>query len=101
MDQSLMQYGIPGILALLILKEVFTFIKTRSNGKIDYSRQIIDQIKSSNRQTYDLWEWHKPDPETNKFKWYGREDEIMRSFQKVGDNIVREIRELRNDIKGK
>ncbi len=111
MEQALVQYGISsGILALLILKEVFTFIKTRSNGKngyngssriVDYFRQIIDQLKLSNRQTYDLWEWHKPDQETKKFKWYGREDEIMRSFQKVGDDIVKEIRELRKDINRK
>ena len=69
MDQSLIEsYGIHGIVTLLILKEIFAFIKFKSNGKngnngnnvnsqmVDYFRQIIDQLKLSNRQTYDLWE---------------------------------------------
>jgi len=88
--EAVSQYGVPAIVALMIIKEVFGFVKTR-NGKGPLRGFEVYHAK----QLSDLYNWHKPDPETGRFRWYERDDEIILALRKNGNEIVHEIRELR------
>ena len=89
--ESINTYGVVGILVLLILRDVFAFVQTRRNGK----KKSCHFHERWGGNIEELHEWHKPDAETGRFRWYERDDEIIQSVVKIGEDIVHEIRELR------
>ena len=73
MNERILELGVGGIFALMLLREIIPHIKNGRNGwKV--------QLK-------DLWEWHKPDPETGRFAWYERDQEVVRLIREVNENI--------------
>lgn len=77
MPDDLRGLGVGAIVALLILKEVFAFLKGRGqNGA--WKRQIAD-----------LWDWHnRTDSEGVKI-WYVRQG-LENAIVKLADNIERQ-----------
>ena len=71
-----------GIITVLVLREVLPFI--RRNGANGYQRHIKD-----------LWRWHQPDPETGRFKWYARDDAIIKAIRESNQEVVKELYALR------
>lgn len=59
-NSALLQLGVGGIFAILIIREVLSFLKTR-NGKGDGARHIEELIGAMARETSDLHNWHMPD----------------------------------------
>jgi len=107
-----------GAIAFLILKEVFSFIKSimtrndNSNGKtkIDLHdiKSIIDQVKEDldgvKAQTKDLWVWHeKEEPGEPGVKvWYGNRKRTEDALVKIAESLDRLTdltRQMREDIK--
>jgi len=57
--------GVGGIFALLVLKEVFSFVsKKNGNGKQQEYAGLIKRI-------HDLWYWHAPDQDGEQ-SWKGK-----------------------------
>lgn len=100
--EKMTQYAVPGILALLILKEVFGYLR-KSNGSDRkpcegcYFRETHSEkkLRAMGDQIDELHAWHRPDPETGKFKWYSRDGEIIDAIRDMDKDIVRELREFR------
>ena len=78
-DPILTQVGIGGVLAVLILREVFGFLSKRSKREVDLA--ALDQRVS------DLWDWHnKEDPATGVKVWYVRAS-LENAIEKLAENI--------------
>ena len=93
MDQIVLQLGVGGALAFLIIKEVLGFLKTKNgNGK----RAMQDKID-------DLWDWHNHDDPVNPGSkvWYmtGMGKKITDLEKKMDDMhddqhvIIKELRD--------
>jgi len=96
--ENFKEYGVVGILVLLILKEVFAFVKVRmGSGPTCPNACKFKAFHAT--QVEELHEWHKPDPETGRFSWYERDGEIIAAVARVGEDLVRELREFRKDWK--
>jgi hypothetical protein len=89
MDEALLQLGVGGIFSILILREVFGFIKGADNkehrGKCHCGKEIKEIKEELNKnhedhdksideiliKTRELWHWHsQEDPETGIKSWY-------------------------------
>ncbi len=92
------EYGVVGILVLMILKEVFSFVKARMGGGPTCPNAC--KFRAFHGEYLDeLHEWHKPDAETGRFRWYSRDGEIIEAITKMGESLVHELREFRKDWK--
>lgn len=60
MNEGLMQLTCGGILAVLIVREVMSFLKSR-NGKNGSNQRMEKMVAALLQQTNDLHDWHKPD----------------------------------------
>lgn len=80
------QVGVGGIFVLLALQQLKPYIINGKNGK---SSRIVfgDGDKKILR---DLHKWHAPDPETGRFRWYDRHDEMIAAVGKLGEKIDRQ-----------
>jgi len=75
MSGDLSQVAMGGVVALLVIKEVFAFIKTRSD--VDDKKLLKD-----------LWDWHNvSDPETGAKIWY-RQAGVETSMDKLADALA-------------
>lgn len=64
------EYGVPGILVLLIIREVFGFVKFKMNGKGTDSSILIREIHSAHLGPQALDKDNNP-------KWYGTSMELQ------------------------
>ena len=97
------QIGMGGIVTLLIIKEIFTFLKTRLGS--DERRIGFDEILALTR---DLHEWHKQKDSDGVFIWYVRQS-LEDAIVKLSENISLQtemqrdqifiMKEMRQDIK--
>lgn len=97
MDQLLLQIGVGGALAWLIIKEVLDFLKSR---KEPHDRRTDDQaqldmftlLKKILSKTEDLHEWHDYDDPNNPGSkvWYGTAviNRIDKLEKKINDFIL-------------
>ena len=95
-----------GILAIMILKEVFAFLKYRNgngrNDKIDlYNIQtslqsIQEDIQQIKTESKDLWIWHnKEDPEEPGVKvWYANRKRTEDALVKICKSIEKQTEVL-------
>lgn len=60
-NSALLQLGVGGIFAILVIKQVLEFLKSR-NGKTDAPSRNYELLNSVARETRELYDWHKPDP---------------------------------------
>lgn len=99
MIENIQGLGIGGILALLILREVFTFLNKRRG--MDAYTKVFSQIN-------DLWNWHNVRDQDGIPTWYVRrslEDSVSKLadvIEKLDDHIGllnTEMRMLREDVK--
>lgn len=101
------QIGIGGILALMILKETFSFLKFRGSEQPHEIRQkIYDTLNTMKFQISELHQWHNIEDADGIKLWY-----VSSGFRKVitsiDENIVkntivlekvaRELRSMRED----
>ena len=57
---ALLQLGVGGIFAILIIREVLSFLKTR-NGKDGHTAEkLIRDVAALRAESRDMHEWHKP-----------------------------------------
>ena len=70
------QVGIGGTLALLVLREVFAFLKGRS-------AQASNECQ---RQLQDLWDWHNLADDEGVKVWYVRKS-LERSIDALAENV--------------
>ena len=77
---SLTELGIGGILALLILKEVFNFLKTRKlNGESGKIAKIFELTK-------DIFDMHNQKDNDGVYVWYVRRS-LEEAIIKLAENI--------------
>jgi len=102
-DNLLLQLGVGGIIALLVLKSVFDFLQTTKfvkNGRPSVEellRQVVatnsalaEQMQVLVQETHDLWMWHSQTDEEGVKVWYVRKS-LENAIMKLADNVDREI----------
>lgn len=88
MDQTLTQLGIGGILALLILKEVFTFLravkdkKNCKSGQNELCYKCFDLIKK-------IYDMHNQKDSDGVYIWYVRRS-LEEAMNKLAENIEKQ-----------
>lgn len=97
MDSAMLQLSVGGVLVIIVLEKVFSFIRWWKNGKpsggsCQWTADCYGKVK-------DLHDWHRPDAETHRFSWYTRDEEIIKAIEEMKKEVVRELRDLRKDIK--
>lgn len=107
MDTAFTQIGIGGIIALLVLREVFGFLRGR-NGSGKITSDDLRRIRKALEQIHDLWEWHNVSDADGVKLWYVRRsleesmDQLSKNISKqteVLSEMLRSINENRSDIK--
>ena len=81
---NLTEISIGAVVVLLVLKEVFAFLKNQSGGP--NPNTLIGMVK-------DLWEWHKPD---DKGRQTWKDQSAMHALTKSIDDLCAEIRATRD-----
>lgn len=109
MDQILLQIGVGGALAWLIIKEVLDFLAKRKESADNPERRTDDKsftdifaiLKSIRKEVGSLYEWHNhDDPHTPGSKvWYGtavisRIDEMELKFS----GLITRIKEMEKKV---
>lgn len=80
------QLGVGGIFAILILKTVFAFIKSRKTG--GFTNEDIKKVLDHNtKMTEDLHEWHDMHDDDGVKIWYVRKS-LQESVSKLADSIA-------------
>ena len=103
MESMLLEIGIGGIVALMILKEVFVFLKSRNDTKNE-----VDMYHVAH-QIDELYKWHdKDDPSTGAKIWYFQkslEEALVRLNSnleiqtQVLQDLYRDMKETKNIVK--
>lgn len=103
MDQMILQIGVGGALALLVIREVLTFLKERGPQPGDDMYQMVK----------DLHEWHAVADQDGVKVWYVRRSleeaveklattieklaDTQRATQEVMREMARDLRDLRKE----
>lgn len=69
------EYGVPGIVVFLILRDVFSFIKGRSNGSSPDTAILVKEMHAAHLGPQAL-------DKDNNLKWYGTSAEIQTARHK-------------------
>jgi hypothetical protein len=103
LDEGLTQVGIGGIIAMLILREVFGFLSKKRNGD-----PVGAELRHVKAMVKDLHGWHSVVDQDGVKIWYMRRS-FEDAIKALGDNIatqtellrslVSEFREIRVDIR--
>lgn len=97
MESALTEYGVAGILVIIILREVFNFLKSQKVKKIengDYSNkkifdflvQLNGKINDANREIHDLYQWHDVKDGDGVPIWYIRRS-LEEAIKALADNV--------------
>jgi len=97
--EAFSQLGIGGIFAILVIREVMTFLKTKNETKAPESGVLSickDTLEKILRMQKDLHEWHKPD-QNGEQSWKGhrlaeaieRNTTVMEKLVPILDRIDR------------
>lgn len=103
------QLGVGGVVAFLMIKELFIYLKGRdkkdSDQKIDV---LLDKITKIENKTDDLYDWHNvTDPSTGAKMWYvqksledsvGKLASAIETQTSVMQGMYQEMRETRRDV---
>lgn len=77
-ESAMLQLGVGGIFALMILKTVFDFVGKKRNG--------VD-LRRVEREVHDLHNWHDVnDPDTGAKIWYSSRS-MSKMLDKLGDHL--------------
>lgn len=110
MDNTLIQVGVGGTFALLVIREVFGFVKYLKNNKSNQKEREDDQgadLPRMARQIDDLHQWHSLTDEEGVKIWYVRRslEEALRELSsniraqtEVLQGLVLESRETRKKV---
>ena len=116
MDDALLQLGVGGIFALMIIKEVFNFLSKRNGGSkanLDdstisrkVSKDLSPKVDESLHILRDLHEWHSKTDEDGVKVWYVRRslertiDDLSDAIKAQNELLQEQTRALR-DVLGK
>lgn len=97
-EQLLMQLGAGGLIVLLVLREVFGFLKTRKLGvSSDHLlKDILEELKEQRIQmsevlakTKTLYHWHDKEDNDGIKIWYVRSS-LENAIEKLAENISKQ-----------
>lgn len=89
MDDVLTQLATGGIFAVLVIREVLTFLKGRSPDKSHAcAEKLLQDVEAIHRQTHELHRWHAPN-ESGQQTW--KNTEMI--------DAVRELTEVVHELK--
>ena len=97
--------GVGGIFAILIIREVFGFLKSRRGSDSDRQAKIMEALA---RQTKDLWDWHNVADTDGVKVWYVRrssEEAIIKlttaieNMNVIFHDLARDIRDVKSLVK--
>lgn len=89
MDENLLQVGVGGLMALLILREVFGYLIKKKGDKASEGSKLAKQVD-------ELWHWHAKEDSDGVKIWYVRkslEDAVSRlaSAIEIQTSTLKEI----------
>ncbi len=76
MSPSWQSLGVGGLVVIFVIKELFTFLRYKSNG--EWKREL-----------HDLWIWHNKDDDEGVKVWYVRKS-LETAIVKLADNIEKQ-----------
>lgn len=82
MHELMLQLGVGGILAILVLREVFSFLRSRGNNNID----LTAEIRCVKTRIDELYRWHDVRDEDGTPIWYRRAS-MTRSIERLTSSI--------------
>jgi len=102
-SETLIQLGVGGIVALLVLKSVFDFLKTTKFGRngrptveellrkvVDTNSALAEQMRVVTQEVHDMWMWHSQTDDEGVKVWYVRKS-LENAINTLADNVDREI----------
>lgn len=92
----IMELGVGGIFAILVIREVLGFLRSRKNG--GYPDRKIAEIHN---WIEDLWNWHNVTDNDGVKIWYVRRS-LEDAIRKLSDNIdvqTKAFQEMVNEMK--
>lgn len=92
METLLLQLGVGGIFAILILKTVFDFLTKKKDEKKNGNGNGLSTVKVA-LQIKDLWDWHNISDEDGVKLWYFRRS-LEPAVHKLAENIESQTRIL-------
>ena len=101
MAHSLTEMGIGGVFALMVLREVFSFLKAKRANPEDKMGELDKKIDKILKQTDDLWQWHSVTDSDGVKLWYLKPS-LEKTIGSLADNIGRQTQVLQgmlNEIK--
>lgn len=86
MNEAMMQLTCGGILAVLVIREVMAFLKTRNGKNNGTAQKLVRDVASLRMESRDMHEWHKPNPDGRQ-TWKNSElIEAVLEMKKVVEN---------------
>jgi|15BtaG_2_1085339.scaffolds.fasta_scaffold24449_2 hypothetical protein len=92
MEEGLTQIGVGGVFAIFILREVFTFLKSRKEaatleGKVDKLVDQVDSFEQVRSQIRDLHVWHNVTDTDGSKIWYVKSS-LTEAMTELSKNIA-------------
>jgi hypothetical protein len=100
-EKTLIQLGVGGTLAILLLREVFAFLREimKKDTGDDDREEIADCLGDIHQRLNDLHRWHDVrDPSSGVFVWYASfgNATLMETLVAIGDNVRMQTEVLRS-----
>lgn len=90
MNDIMMQLGVGGIFAILVIREVFTFLRSR----VDKSSDLDVVVRDVKIRVDELYRWHDVRDEDGTPIWY-----IRSSMTRSVEQLARSISELETAVR--
>lgn len=89
MDDMMTQLGVGGILAILMVREVLNFLKSKQPTQNGETQRLFVKLDQVTRHVADLHKWHDKTDEDGVPVWY-----IRRSFEDAVEKLADAVTQL-------